>query len=88
MDFAAGPMDVLEYIRSNAVALPQLTKFALRMAFIFGVLALSRRLRLPAVVGLLFSGVVLGYAPASSTSKRAPRGGLEHAGFPQPPMRT
>jgi len=80
-------MDVLEYIRSNAVALPQL-KFALRMAFIFGVLALSRRLRLPAVVGLLFSGVVLGYAPASSTSKRAPRGGLEHAGFPQPPMRT
>jgi Kef-type K+ transport system membrane component KefB len=53
-------MDVFEYIRSNAVALPQLTKFALGMVFLFGVLALSRRLRLPAVVALLFSGVIVG----------------------------
>jgi len=30
------------------------------MAFLFGVLALSRRLRLPAVVGLLFTGVIVG----------------------------
>jgi Kef-type K+ transport system membrane component KefB len=37
-----------------------LSKFALGMAIIFGVPALSRRLRLPAVVGLLLSGVVLG----------------------------
>ena len=48
-------MDVLEYIRSNPVALPQLTKFALGMVFLFGVLALSPRLRIPAVVGLLFT---------------------------------
>jgi Kef-type K+ transport system membrane component KefB len=53
-------MDVLDYIRSNAVALPQLTKFALGMVFLFGVLALSRRLQLPAVVGLLFTGVIVG----------------------------
>jgi Kef-type K+ transport system membrane component KefB len=53
-------MDVLDYIRSNAVALPQLTKFAIGMVVLFGVLAVSRRLRLPAVVGLLFTGVIVG----------------------------
>jgi hypothetical protein len=37
-----------------------LAKFALGMAIIVGVPPLSRRLRLPAVVGLLLSGVVIG----------------------------
>ena len=53
-------MNALEFIRSHAVALPPLTKFALGMAVIFGVPVLSRLVRLPAVVGLLLSGVVLG----------------------------
>jgi Na+:H+ antiporter len=53
-------MDALEFIRSHALALPALVKFALGMATIFGVSTLSRRVRLPAVVGLLLSGVVLG----------------------------
>jgi Kef-type K+ transport system membrane component KefB len=53
-------MEVLEWIRSHALALPQLAKFALAMAIIVGVPPLSRRVRLPAVVGLLLSGVVIG----------------------------
>jgi Kef-type K+ transport system membrane component KefB len=53
-------MEAFEFIRSHALALPPLTKFALGMAIIFGVPALSRRVGLPAVVGLLLSGVVLG----------------------------
>jgi Kef-type K+ transport system membrane component KefB len=52
--------DVLEFARSHALAMPPLAKFALGMAIIFGVPALSRRLRLPAVVGLLLSGIILG----------------------------
>ena len=41
-------------------SLPSLAKFALGMAIIVGIPPLSRRVRLPAVVGLLLSGVVLG----------------------------
>jgi Kef-type K+ transport system membrane component KefB len=52
--------DALEFVRAHALAMSPLSKFALGMAIIFGVPALSRRLRLPAVVGLLLSGVVLG----------------------------
>src|SRR5208282_6127850 len=53
-------MGSLEFIRSHAVALPNLAKFALAMAIIVGVPPLSRRLRIPAVVGLLLCGVVIG----------------------------
>jgi Kef-type K+ transport system membrane component KefB len=53
-------MGVVEFIRVHAHALPPLAKFALGMVLIFGVPPLSRRLRLPAVVGLLLSGVVVG----------------------------
>ncbi len=53
-------MEALEFIRSHALALSPLTKFALGMAIIFGVPFLSRRVRIPAVVGLLLCGVVLG----------------------------
>jgi len=53
-------MNAFDFIRSHALALPQLTKFALGMAIIFGVPVLCRRLRLPAAVGLLLSGVLLG----------------------------
>ena len=50
----------LEWLRAHALTLPTLAKFALGMAVIVGVPPLSRRIHLPAVVGLLLSGVVLG----------------------------
>src|SRR5271166_6431476 len=53
-------MEILEWIRSHALALPNLAKFALAMAILVGVPPLSRRLRLPPVVGLLLCGVVIG----------------------------
>jgi len=53
-------MGFFEFIRSHALALPHLAKFALAMAIIVGVPPLSRKVRLPAVVGLLLCGVVIG----------------------------
>ena len=53
-------MEFLELIRSHTAALPQLAKFAAGMMIIFGVPRLARRVRLPGVVGLLLSGVVIG----------------------------
>jgi Kef-type K+ transport system membrane component KefB len=53
-------MSALEFVRSHALELPTLAKFALGMAVLFGVPPLSRLVRLPPVVGLLLSGVVLG----------------------------
>jgi len=53
-------MDVPHFIRSHAVALPPIVKFALAMAIIVGIPALSRRIRIPGVVGLLLTGVVIG----------------------------
>ena len=47
-------------MRSHLLTLPLLTKFAIIMALVVGVPALSRRLRLPAAVGLLFAGLVIG----------------------------
>ena len=49
-----------EWLRAHALATPSLAKFALAMAIIVGIPPLCRRIRLPAVVGLLLSGVVLG----------------------------
>jgi Kef-type K+ transport system membrane component KefB len=53
-------MHALEFLRSYAVSLPDLAKFAIGLAVIFGVPSLSRWVRLPPVVGLLLSGVILG----------------------------
>ena len=53
-------MGAFEFLRSAAGALSVLAKFALGMVMIFGIPPLSRRVRLPAVVGLLLSGVVVG----------------------------
>jgi Kef-type K+ transport system membrane component KefB len=53
-------MGAFEFLRSVAAALSVLAKFALGMVMIFGIPRLSRRVRLPAVVGLLLSGVVIG----------------------------
>jgi Kef-type K+ transport system membrane component KefB len=49
-----------EGLRAHVLFLPPLGKFALGMALIFGVPPLSRRIRLPAVVGLLLSGIIVG----------------------------
>jgi Kef-type K+ transport system membrane component KefB len=51
---------MFELLRSQAVALPPLAKFALGMVLIFGIPPLARRIRLPVVAGLLLSGVVFG----------------------------
>jgi Kef-type K+ transport system membrane component KefB len=51
---------LVEFLRSHALALPTLAKFAIAMAIIVCVPRLSRRVRLPAVVGLLLSGIIIG----------------------------
>ena len=53
-------MELLEYIRAHTRALPTLAKFAVIMAIIVGVPSLARRARIPAVVALLLSGIVVG----------------------------
>jgi Kef-type K+ transport system membrane component KefB len=53
-------MDNLEWIRSHALALPHLVKFALGMAIIVGAPPLSRRIRLPGIVVMLLCGVLIG----------------------------
>src|SRR5262249_3989517 len=47
-------------LRAHTLALPLLAKFALTMALIVAVPRLCHRIRLPAVVGLLACGVVVG----------------------------
>src|SRR6516225_2631257 len=53
-------MEWLDAFRSEAVALPNLAKFAIVMAIIAVAPALTRRLRFPEIVGLLAFGVLLG----------------------------
>src|SRR5262249_8530764 len=53
-------MEWVEFVRTHLLTLPLLTKFAAVLAVIVGVPALSRRLRLPAAVGLLLAGLVFG----------------------------
>lgn len=50
----------MEWLRAHAFDLPLLVKFAVGLGLIVIVPQLSRRVRLPAVVGLLLSGVVVG----------------------------
>src|SRR6185503_2853951 len=47
-------------VRASAFALPLLAKFAIGLVVIVAVPALSRKVRLPAVVGLLLAGVLFG----------------------------
>jgi Kef-type K+ transport system membrane component KefB len=51
---------LIEFLRSHALALPTVAKFAIALAIIVCVPRLSRRVRLPAAVGLLLSGIVMG----------------------------
>ena len=53
-------MDGLEYLRAHVLSLPSLAKFVVGTALIVAVPALAGRVRLPAAVGLLLSGVVVG----------------------------
>jgi Kef-type K+ transport system membrane component KefB len=50
----------LDSLRPHLLALPNLAKFAIVVAVIVGVPALSRRVRIPELVGLLAFGVLLG----------------------------
>ena len=79
-------MEVLEWVRSHALALPHLAKFALAMAIIVGVPPLSRRLRLPAVVALLLCGslwdsVTSVLRVSEVNPDDAEKGHREHRGF-------
>ena len=49
-----------DWLRSHAVALPALAKFALGMAIIVGIPPMARRAMVPGVVGLLVAGIVIG----------------------------
>jgi Kef-type K+ transport system membrane component KefB len=53
-------METIAALRSFLLAIPLLAKFALFVAIIVGVPSLSRRVGLPAAVGLLLSGIVIG----------------------------
>ncbi len=53
-------MDLLDTIRSHAVALPLMAKFTLAMAIFVGIPRLFSAAGLPGVVGLLLAGIVFG----------------------------
>jgi Kef-type K+ transport system membrane component KefB len=53
-------MELLDTIRSHVLALPDLAKFAIVLAVIVGIPPLARRVHVPAMVGLLLFGVILG----------------------------
>jgi Kef-type K+ transport system membrane component KefB len=53
-------MQFIQFLRAHAVTLPLLAKFAIAMAIIVGIPPLARRIRMPVVVGLLLTGVLIG----------------------------
>jgi Kef-type K+ transport system membrane component KefB len=53
-------MHGFDFIRTHLRALPSLAKFALALSILVGVPPLSRRVRLPAAVGLLLTGIIVG----------------------------
>ena len=65
-------MEFINFIRLLALALPGLAKFAIAMAIIVLIPRLSKRLRLPGVVGLLLSGVIIGPHVLGMFSEKAP----------------
>jgi Kef-type K+ transport system membrane component KefB len=52
--------DTISFVRNYLFTLPVLAKFALGMAMIVAIPRLSRRLHIPAAVGLLVGGVIIG----------------------------
>jgi Kef-type K+ transport system membrane component KefB len=53
-------MEILYFVRTHLLAWPTLAKAAVALALIVGVPPLSRRLRIPGIVGLLLAGVLIG----------------------------
>ena len=53
-------MAILDTVRSYVLGLPDLAKFAVVIAVLVGIPPLSRRIRIPEMVGLLLFGVILG----------------------------
>ena len=54
------PSSAITFVRDYLVTLPVLAKFALGMVMIVVIPRLSRRLHVPAAVGLLVGGVIIG----------------------------
>jgi len=58
--FISERTSVLQYLSAHVTSLPPMVRFIIALAAIFVMPPLSRRLKLPAVVGLLFAGILLG----------------------------
>jgi Kef-type K+ transport system membrane component KefB len=58
--FVSEKTGVLQYLSAHVTSLPPMGRFIIALAAIFVMPPLSRRLKLPAVVGLLFAGILLG----------------------------
>src|ERR1700761_1170057 len=52
--------NILDFMRSDALAVPSLAKFALGMLMLVVIPRLGRRMRVPAGGGLLLGGVIIG----------------------------
>ncbi len=50
----------LEFLRTHLASLSPLSRFVVGLSAIFIMPQLSRRLKLPSVIGLLFAGIILG----------------------------
>ncbi|HZI42614.1 MAG TPA: cation:proton antiporter [Gemmatimonadaceae bacterium] len=68
--------DRWQWLREYALSLPLLAKFAIGLALIVVVPSLSRRLRIPAVVGLLVAGVLFGPYGLDVIGKNRPIAGF------------
>ena len=62
-------MHAIDFLRTHALSLSTLAKFAFIMAMLVGVPRLARWLRLPVAVGLLLSGVLVGHTGWISLAK-------------------
>src|SRR5215467_8176122 len=60
MHFIADNPGILEFLRAHLSSLSPLVRFVVGMSAIFTMPAISRRLKLPPVVGLLVAGIILG----------------------------
>jgi Kef-type K+ transport system membrane component KefB len=65
-------MEVLDFVRMHLMAWPPLAKTAVALALIVGVPPLSKRARIPSVVGLLLAGIVIGPHGLGLVSERHP----------------
>ena len=52
--------EILDFVRDHLITLPALAKFALGMVMLVTIPRLCRRVHVPAAVGLLLGGVIIG----------------------------